>query len=183
MKNVLLWLMLVTLGFSSNAKTWNVDKKESSIQFKGKYLKDEFNGSFPNWETQIQFDPNNLSTSSIKSQIELSSTQTNDQSYTKTLSESDWFNSKQLPHATFTSREIRSKGQNVYHVIGDLEIKGITKTVAFDSKILISGDTAEVFSEIIMDRLNWHVGKASDPSGSWVDKQVIVTLQLKAHKI
>lgn len=174
--------MMFFLGFDANAQSWDVNYLKSNIGFSGKYLEEEFNGQFLTWEADIDFDPYNLSASQIIVKIDLASVETNNQSYTRTLAENDWFNSQKNQFAFFSSREIRKKNQEIYSVIGDLEINGIKRRMEFDATIKFLADKSEVYAEFFVDRLSWDIGKASDNSGSWVDRKVKISINLIATK-
>lgn len=175
-------ILLLCLSHESAAQAWRVDYSKSFIKFSGKYVGEEFQGNFSNWQAEINFDKSSLEKSNIIVKIDLLSAVTNNPSYTKTLAESDWFDSKKEQFANFTSTTIQKKDDDLFLLKGFLEIKGLKKSLEFDSQIKLQDKQAEASADFTVDRTYLDIGKISDNSGSWVDKEVKIVLKIVAAK-
>lgn len=73
------------------------------------------------------------------------------------LKNEDFFNTEKFPLAIIKiTKAVRGKG-NVYNIIADLTIKGITHPVAFDADVNINGENFLAKAKIIIDRTKWDV--------------------------
>ena len=70
---ILKYITLILFLFTSNsfATNWEIDKKNSKIEFTGSYNKQNFTGRFENFAGEIEFDPNNLGKSFAKIKVDL----------------------------------------------------------------------------------------------------------------
>ncbi|OHX64858.1 YceI family protein [Flammeovirga pacifica] len=67
------------------------------------------------------------------------------------LKSDDFFNVEKHPTATFTIKEVAQEG-DVHKLKGDLTIKGVTKEIAFDSKLTKEGKAHVLEGKIKIDR-------------------------------
>ena len=180
---LLIVLYLMTTAATVHAKNWQVIPEESHIEFSGIYAGLEFKGEFKDWTATITFDPSNLETAKAQVDIELSSATTGNTTYDKTLPTADWFNVKKEPKAQFSTSEFH-KEEKTYLAKGTLNLRG--KTLPVDLKFTFSetGNTAKLDGKTTLNRLEFDIGKSSDPTGDWVKPniEVHITVSLKQEQ-
>lgn len=175
-------LFFLLISVNSSAQSWKIVPEESHVHFTGRYVGEGFKGIFPKWDADINFDLAHLENSQINVSIDLSAVETNNSTYTKTLAEGDWFNSKKVQFAKFISTKIYKKEGDVFDIKGELEIKGVKKIIEFDANIKFIGNSSYVIAEFDLDRLNWDIGRISDSNGAWVDKDIKIFIKIVALK-
>ena len=94
----------------------------------------------------------------------------------------EWLNFKAFPEATFQSKEITHLDGDKYEAKGTLTIKNISTDVTLPFTLKIDGETATMTGTLVVDRLAYDIGKAADPKGDWVSKDIAVAVSVKATK-
>jgi len=181
------YLLAAALLFSLSAAPalaadYVVDYKNSKIEFSGTHAGNAFKGSFGTWTALIRFDPADLAGSSIVATFDPASAKTGNSMYDGTLPQADWFDVKNHPQATFASTAITAKEDGSgYTATGDLTLRGVTKAVSFDFT-LSPLETAPVTAKasFTIDRLDFDIGKKSDASAEWVDREIVLSLDITA---
>src|SRR5262249_17647897 len=98
------------------------------------------------------------------------------------LSETDWFDVKQFPEASFEATGFVAKGGNAYEAPGKLTIRGMAKDVVLPFTLAIEGDKAEAKGHLSLVRTGFGVGQGVWASREWVALDVGVDLDLVATK-
>jgi len=101
---------------------------------------------------QFAIDMNSISCSDIKSEGK-------NRYFVEHLKDDDFFNVKEFPISKIKIvRALPVDGEeNLYDIIADLTIKGITKPISFQSKISINGGSFLAEAKIIIDRTKWDI--------------------------
>ena len=183
MKKFLIILSLIFYSVSANllfANEWQIDKNKSSIEFSGAHSGNNFIGKFDDISGEIKFDPNNLTRSFAKIKINLKSAKTGNQTYDKTLPQSDWFDVVKYPFALYETKKITRVKADNYKIEGFLTIKNIRAAHNFNAHIKITGDKAILTARTEIKRLDFNIGKTSDPDGSWVSLNIPLQIFLNA---
>ena len=63
-----------------------------------------------------------------------------------------------------------------------MDIKSLAVPVIMDAEIIIENDTATLNGKAIVNRLNFDIGKSSDPQGKWVSAQIPLDIKVVAKK-
>ncbi len=128
-----LLVLLAVMGFGANlsyAATYEVDKAHSSINFSVTHLMvSKVPGAFNDYDAQINFDPMDLTGSSIAATVKVASINTNNADRDKHLKTADFFDAEQFPEITFKTSVITGSGDQ-YVLTGDLTLHGVTKKVS-----------------------------------------------------
>ena len=73
------------------------------------------------------------------------------------LKDEDFFNVEQFPLAIINiTKAVRGEG-NVYEIVADLTIKGITNSITFEADVNINGSNYSAKSKIKIDRTKWDI--------------------------
>jgi polyisoprenoid-binding protein YceI len=162
--------------------TWTVDKAQSTVGFAGKHIGMDFSGKFGTWDATILFDPADLAHSSAKVVFQMASAKTPDETETETLAQEEWLNVAKFPTGTFTSTQISSAGGNNYVAKGTLAIKGKSLPASLSFSLTVSGNSATMKGTSTVDRTAYDIGTSSDPNGTYVSKDIAITVDLVAKK-
>ena len=178
------WLMAMLLPVAAMAAQWQIKPEQSHIRFSGTHAGSEFTGRFSQFSGDIRFNPHQLDESRVMITVDLTSAVTGDTTYDKTLPQSDWLNSKNNPRATYLVETFvpLEKGDDRYRVEGILSMRGHSVPVTLDASIAIEGERAEVYATTMLNRMDFHIGKASDPTGEWVSLKIPLEIKLIAKK-
>jgi polyisoprenoid-binding protein YceI len=116
------------------AQSWNLDTSHSSIDFKVKHMAiSTVKGNFKTFSGTIR--TNNGELSSIEATIDASSVSTNDEKRDGHLKSPDFFDVENAPSITFKSTKIEKASDGQYSVVGDLTMRGVTKSVTFKAEV------------------------------------------------
>ena len=175
------WIILIFLYSSiASAVPYRVDYDKSLIRFSGVHAGNEFEGVFNEWTADIDFDHDDPSTAHAQIIINTASAKTGNKLYDGTLPNEDWLNTARFPQAIFMSDKI-TKTDNGYRVEGHLTLRGISHPVSFEFN-LEGDDPVAMTAYIPINRLDYNIGKDSDPNAEWVSDIINITLQLLAVK-
>lgn len=185
MKPIRLFAALAALALAAPSfaqpAAWMVDKAKSSVGFGGTYQGSPFKGSFEKWDAVIRFDPADLAGSSAKVTFQTASATTGDSSKDSSLAEDDWLGPTKFPTASFTSDAITAEGSG-YVAKGTLTIKGKALPVTLPFTLSIAGNSATMKGTATVDRLAYGIGAEGDGSGTFVSKDIAITVEIVATK-
>lgn len=114
-------------------RTWNIDTSHSAIRFTVRHLViAKVHGVFGKFSGSFQLDPDDLSKSSVKVEIDAASIDTKEEKRDAHLRSADFLDADNFKTLTFVSKKVEGSGGKVTKVIGDLTIRGTTKEVTLD---------------------------------------------------
>ena len=161
-----------------------VTPENSKVLFTGSKVTGRHEGGFNKFEGAIDLVNDKPEESRVYVDIETGSVFTDADGLTQHLQTGDFFEVKQFPKASFGSTSIvadGAKGANVYTVTGDLELRGVRKSVTFPATIIVSPTEVTVNSEFAINRKDFgivYAGKADD----LIRDDVVIKLDLKAPR-
>jgi polyisoprenoid-binding protein YceI len=164
------------------AASWSVDGAKSNLGFLGTQSGAPFEGHFTKWQAEIDFDPANLASGRAQVTIDMSSATTNDPEKDQSLPQSDWFNVKSFPQATFQATSFRAKGGNAYEAVGTLSIRGVKKDVILPFTFETEGNAGHAKGKLELLRTDYGVGQGEWSSGQMVGLTVAVVVDIRATK-
>jgi polyisoprenoid-binding protein YceI len=126
-------------------KTYKIDKAHSEAVFQVRHLVTRVRGRFDDFEGTIDYNDASPEQSKVTFTINAGSINTNEKDRDTHLRSEDFFAVEQFKTLTFVSRRIVTKGSDVYDVVGDLTIRGVTKEITLPVS---------------------HLGKMKDPWGN-----------------
>ncbi|HEY6143458.1 MAG TPA: YceI family protein [Flavobacterium sp.] len=144
LKSIALALVVVLSTAFATAQNKKIDVSKSTIEWVGKKVTGQHNGTVNFKEGTLVFKKNKLVGGSfVVDMPTLTSTDLSGEYLGKLnghLKADDFFGTDKFPTATLVFKKIGTKSANVYTVTADLTIKGITQPVTFD--ITANGNTA-----------------------------------------
>lgn len=186
MRQIILTFIAILSINSAIAQTkWNVDKSHSSIDFSITHLLiSEVSGNFKDFEITATSE-DEFKNPTFEATINASSIDTNNKMRDNHLKAKDFFDTKNYEKITFKSTSFRQIDDKKFELIGDITIKGITKSITFLGKLngIIkdprSGKTKaglKLTTELNRDAYN--IGKGT----SSISDDVEVTIRLEMNK-
>jgi len=183
-------LFFILSSFIVNAATYTLDPSHTSIGFNVKYLMiTDVIGQFKTYEAEIELEENTNELKGVEANIQVSSIDTENAKRDGHLKSPDFFDVEQFPNILFKSRTVNKLGTDEYEVIGDLTIKGITKTITLRGKNtgfidagMMGGKRAGFSATAMINRkdfgLNWN--RKLDKGGLLVGNEVTIELKIQA---
>ena len=112
------------------AGTWAIDPVHSEVSFTVKHMMvSKVRGRFDTFEGTIITGPDPLS-SSVTASVDLSSVNTGQEQRDAHIRSADFFEVEKHPFMTFASTGVSPDGDR-FLLVGDLTLKGVTKSVTF----------------------------------------------------
>lgn len=133
-----------TAAFASDVPKWIVDRKKSTIEFKGFKDGKPFTSVFQSWSADIAFDPDNLTGSSAAVTIDTRSATTGEKTFTDYLVAPGWYDPEQAPYAMFQIQSLTKQRDTLYNANGTLYLYNKTKSVM----IPVPGVSLPVFATV-----------------------------------
>jgi polyisoprenoid-binding protein YceI len=170
------------------AGTWAVDPVHSEVSFLVKHMMvskvrgrfDKFEGTIVTAEDPLQ--------SSVTAEVELASINTGQEQRDAHIRSADFFEVEKYPVMTLTSTALKASGDS-YILEGDLTIKGVTKTVAFNLELngfgpdAYGGTRAGFSASAQINRLDFGVAFNGPipgvPGGVAVSEKVTIHLEIE----
>src|SRR5476649_1364466 len=107
-----------------------IDPMHSEVQFKVKHLViSTVTGFFKSFEGSLETDNNDFEDAEIDFSLDIDSIDTNQSQRDEHLKSADFFDAAQFPHITFNSTSFKKTDEDEFELVGDLTIKGVTKSV------------------------------------------------------
>jgi polyisoprenoid-binding protein YceI len=156
----------------------------SKIEFTGSKVTGKHEGGFRSFTGTITLVEDKAEASRVKVEIDMPSVWTDATGLTTHLQTADFFEVQKYPIATFTSTRIvpgPAAGGNNFLVTGDLELRGVNKSITFPAEIDITPDQVAVKADFSINRKDFgivYAGKADD----LIRDDVVIRLDLKAPR-
>lgn len=116
--------------------TWAIDTMHSEISFKVKHLViTTVTGKFKNFSGKVVATNDDFTGAQIEFSADVNSIDTGAEARDGHLKSPDFFDAAAFPEISFKSTGFSRKGDN-YELVGDLTIKGVTKSVSLDVEYL-----------------------------------------------
>lgn len=104
------------------------------------------------------------------------------------LKSEDFFFVEEYPTGMFTITEVEKTNSDRYRLTGDLELRGITKTIRFNANVAIENDVLIASTpKLVLDRTQWKIEAMSksvftDLKDRYVDDEMQIEIELVAEK-
>jgi polyisoprenoid-binding protein YceI len=168
----------------SKGETVAITPENSKIEFVGSKVTGKHDGGFRQFSGNIDLVGDKAEASQVAIDIEMNSVYTDADGLTKHLQTGDFFEVEKHPRASFVSTRIApnaASGADVYDVTGELEMRGVKKTISFPATIKISPADVGVDAEFVINRKDFgivYAGKADD----LIRDEVVMKLNLRSPR-
>jgi polyisoprenoid-binding protein YceI len=170
---------------------WSIDPTHSEIGFKVKHMMfTNVSGKFGTYDATITTDGDNFENAAIEFSADIASVDTANADRDGHLRSGDFFDAENHPKLTFKASSFKKINEGSYEITGDLNIKGISKSVTFPveySGILTDpwGNTKVGLSiEGKINRKDWGLNwnSALETGGVLVGEEVKLNIELQFVK-
>ena len=161
-----------------------ISSLNSKIEFTGSKVTGKHEGGFRSFKGSIDLVDENPELSRVSVEIDMASVFTDTDKLTAHLQTGDFFEVKEFPRAVFESTKIARNpdgGENAYSVTGDLELRGVRKSVTFPAAIAVNGDEVSVNAEFAINRKDFGVLYPGAPD-DLIRDNVVIRLDLKTPR-
>jgi len=171
-------------NLTAGAVSLPINPENSKIAFTGSKVTGKHEGGFKSFTGAIELVGDKAEESRVSVEIDMKSVYTDTDQLTGHLQTGDFFEVDKYPKSSFSSTKIvpdAAKGAGNYTVTGDLEMRGIKKSVTFPATIAVTPTDVSVNSEFAINRKDFgivYAGKADD----LVRDDVVIHLDLKAAR-
>lgn len=144
------------------ATVFQVDSKESKLNWTGKKVTGQHEGTINVADGKLEVDNNVLKSGSFSLDTrsilvtDLKDAGSNAKLLGHLKSE-DFFSVEKFPAASFVTTSVVSKGDGSYEVTGNLTIKGITNLVTFPATVTVAGNKLTAKAAIKVDRTKYNI--------------------------
>lgn len=159
-----------------------ITNENSKVGFAGSKVTGKHDGGFNKFTGTIDLVNNKAEESQVAVDIEMVSVFSDADGLTKHLQTGDFFEVEKHPKSSFVSTKIeadKAKGDGNYNITGDLEMRGVKKSITFPAKIGVAPTEVTVDAEFAINRKDFgivYAGKADD----LIRDEVVIKLNLKA---
>jgi polyisoprenoid-binding protein YceI len=168
---------------------WKFDEAHSTVGFSVKHMMiTTVRGQFTKVDGTAIGDVHEPLAAEIDVDIDAASITTNNETRDNHLRSADFFDVENYPTISFKSTRIEDRGNERYHIVGDLTIRGVTREVVLEAEINGHGktpfgtDVAGVSAKGKINRkefgLNWNV--ALETGGWLVGDTINVDIEVQA---
>lgn len=173
-----------TASIAAKGEAVQLSPVNSKIEFTGSKVTGKHDGGFKQFTGIIDLVNSKAEESTVSVDIEMASVYSDADGLTDHLKTGDFFEVAKYPKSTFVSTKIvpdASKGAGSYMITGDLEMRGVKKSVTFPASISINDDAVAVKTEFAINRKDFgivYAGKADD----LIRDEVVIKLDLKSAR-
>lgn len=177
-KIIVAWVCLMT-GIQLSAQSLAIIEPESKVGFVIKNFGLKTEGQLKGLKGSISFDPTALNNSAFTVSVNAATIDTDNKTRDKHLRKADYFDVEQFPTINFTSTKItKAAAAGSYTVVGNLSIKGTTKSITIPFVASPVGNGYLFKGEFELNRRDYKVGGNSLS----LSDQLKVMLEVKAIK-
>ena len=181
--------LILTICAAAQVQTWQIDPNHTATQFSVRHMGiSTVRGAFTKVSGSAQYDPSNVSKTSIDATIDASSVDTRVSMRDNDLRSPNYFDVEKYPTITFKSKSVQAAGEGKLKIVGDLTIHGVTKEVTLD----VDGPSAPVTdpkgnshlgasASTKVNRKDFGVGGSSNMVGEDITITIDVELVRKAQ--
>jgi polyisoprenoid-binding protein YceI len=160
------------------ATNWTVDTVGAKVGFSVKGPFGAVSGTFDGLEAVIQFDPNNLTGSSVRASVDAKTVNSGIGLRNHHLrSEEQYLNTDKYPRISYKSTKIE-KAVAGYKAFGALTIKDVTKPVEIPFTFTANGNAGVFKGSFTFKREDFNIGK----SGGSIGDLITITLEVPVKK-
>ena len=168
---------------------WSVDPMHTQVEFSAKHMGImTVRGAFTGLTTEINFDEEDFTASSVEATIDATTLNTHDKQRDGHLKSPDFLDVEHFPTITFKSTRIEHAPHDRYTMTGDLTIKDVTRPISLD--VVYSGQAKDPMGNMhagfsagtTINRKDWGLtwNMALETGGLLVGDQIKIALEIEA---
>ncbi|KAB8033622.1 YceI family protein [Fluviispira multicolorata] len=136
------------VAIAETAKKYEIDNSHSSVSFEIAHLViSTATGKFKRFQGHFKFNPKDFTKTELEATADVASVDTDNTQRDEHLKKEDFFDAEKYPTMTFKSTSAKKTGANTFDLTGDINIRGVKKTVTFN--ITYNGELKSKAKEIV----------------------------------
>jgi len=163
------------------ATRWTPVPAASRIGFEVSQAGAAVKGEFRRFDSEIAFDPNDLSSSKVRVEVDVASISTGAEDRDRELPKSDWFDIARFPRAVFEAATFEQTEKG-FVARGTLSLRDVKQPVSLPFTLEIAGETARMDAKLDLDRTTFGVGQGMWAASDMVGKKVTLTIHVEAKR-
>ncbi|MCB9640063.1 MAG: YceI family protein [Myxococcales bacterium] len=175
--------LFLAVPTSAQAEKLKVDTVHSGISFKVRHFFSKVHGKFGEFKVKFNFNKGNIEKSRVTARIAVTSVDTNNKKRDGHLQGDDFFNAPRYPFIIFKSTSFKKTGEKTMDIIGNLTIRGVTKSVTlkatFNGSMVDKKKGRTIYGFSATTNINRHDFKVSYGRGV-VGDQITINLDIAA---
>ena len=171
--------------------SWTTDPMHTQVEFSAKHMGImTVRGAFTGLTTQIDFNEDDFTASSVEATIDASTLNTHDKQRDGHLKSPDFLDVEQFPTIVFKSTRIEHAAHDQYRMTGDLTMRDVTRPVSLE--VVYSGQAKDPMGNMhagfsaytTINRKDWGLtwNMALETGGLLVGDQIKIALEIEALK-
>jgi len=167
----------------AGAISYRFGPPDSKIEFVGAKVTGKHEGSFGSFSGTVAVPDGKAEQGTVTAEIDVASLKTDAEKLDGHLKSGDFFDVEKFPKARFASTSIKPGAEQgrTHTVTGNLEMRGVTKSVTFPATINVTNDTVKVDAEFAINRKDWGIVYPGKPD-DLIRDDVVVKLALNGKK-
>lgn len=163
---------------------YSFDQSSSKVEFVGAKVTGKHDGGFKTFHGTVELVSDDPLKSQVVAEIETSSLYADGEKLTGHLKSADFFDVEKHPKARFTSTSIKAGGEKgaSHTVTGNLELRGVTKSITFPATIRLEQGAVDVDAEFAINRKDFGLVYAGKPD-DLIKNEVLIKLQIRSKKV
>ncbi|MDJ0753176.1 MAG: YceI family protein [Ardenticatenaceae bacterium] len=171
--------------------SWQIDPAHSEILFSARHMMiSKVRGQFESFSGSVNFDPENMTATTVEVTIDASSINTRNEQRDGHLMSPDFLDAGNFPQLSFKSTSVDQLSDTTGKLHGDLTIRGVTKPVTLDVEYAGTalspwGTTSAGFSAAVkINRKDWGLtwNQALETGGLLVGEEISIAIELELMK-
>lgn len=125
--------LFLTLGMQAQSTQWNFDYTHSSVTFEVSHMVvSDVEGTFKKFSGTVISDKPDFTDAKIEFKVDVASISTDNTDRDNHLRSADFFDAANYPEMIFKSVAITKINGNKYKMVGNLTMRGVTRSVTLD---------------------------------------------------
>lgn len=173
---------------SAARETLAIDRASSSVGFTGAKVTATHDGSFSQFEGTIELDPQDLTASSVRVTVQMSSLSIEPAQLAAHLLNPDFFDAPQFPTATFESTAVRAGGEGTvggqpatHTVTGNMTMRGQTRSISIPAIVTVEPTGVRARSEFTINRRDFDIVYPGMPD-DLISNDVVIRFDVRAPR-
>lgn len=173
---------------SASRETLSIDRASSSVGFTGAKITATHDGSFSQFDGTIELEPQDLTASSVRVTIQMSSLSIEPAQLAEHLLTPDFFDAPQFPTATFESTAVRAGGEGTiggqpatHTITGNLTLRGQTRSISFPAIVTVEATGVRAQSEFTIARRDFGIVYPGMPD-DLISNDVVIRFDVRAPR-
>jgi polyisoprenoid-binding protein YceI len=166
----------------AEAAHWSVDYAKSRLGFSVLWSNEPFAAAFRSWKADIDFDPAAPGQAHASVSVDLASETSDESDFDDGVKGALGFQTSQFPQAKFVTKSFVHRQGDGYVAIGDLTLKGITRSITLPFTLAFAGNAVHMKGAAVVVRTEFGVGQGMWAAPSPVAHDVTVTIDITATR-